>query len=75
MDGSTPDFPALQCLPDLAQTHVHWIDDAIQPSHLLSPPAPSALSLSQHEGLFQLVSSFDQVAILLELQLQHQSFQ
>ena len=44
-------------LPELAQTHVHCISDAIQPSHPLSPPSPPAFNLSQHQGLFQLVSS------------------
>ena len=38
MDCSTPGFPVFHCLPELAQTHVHWVDDAIQPSHPLSPP-------------------------------------
>ena len=47
----------------------------IQPSHPLSTPSPLALNLSQHQGLFQWVNSFHQVAKLLELQLQHQSFQ
>ena len=49
--------------------------DAIQPSHPLSPPSPPAFNLSQHQGLFQWVSSLHQVAKVLELQLQHQSFQ
>ena len=57
----------------------HWVGDAIQPSHPLSPPSSSALNLSQHQGLFQWVSSSHQVARVLELQLQlqlhHQSFQ
>jgi len=56
-----------------AQTHVHWVDDAIQPSHPLSLPSPSAFNLSQHHGLFQRVGSSNQVAKVLELQ--HQSFQ
>ena len=56
------------------QTHVHWVGDAIQPSHPLSFPSPT-FSLSQHQGLFQLVSSLHQVAKVLEFQLQHQSFQ
>ena len=75
MDCSTPGFPVLHHLPELAQTHVHWVDDAIQPSHLLLPPSPSALHLSQHQDLFQWVSSSHQVAKVLELQIQHQSFQ
>ena len=60
-------------LPEFTQTHVHWVSDAIQPSHPLS--SPSALNLSQHQGLFQWVSSSHQVAKVLEFQLQHQSFQ
>ena len=47
MDCSTPGFPALHYLQESAQTHVHWVDDIIQPSHPLSPPSPSALNLSQ----------------------------
>ena len=53
MDGSTPGFPILHYLPELAQTNVHRVSDAIQPSHPLSPPSPPALNLSQHHGLFQ----------------------
>ena len=53
MDCSTPGFPVLHYLPEFAQTHVHGVSDAIQPSHPLSSPSPSALSLSQHQGLFQ----------------------
>ena len=53
MDCSTPGFPVLHCLPEFAQTHVHLVNDAIQPPHPLSPPSPPALSLSQHQGLFQ----------------------
>ena len=59
--------------PGVCQVHVHWISDAIQPSHPLSSPSPPALNLSQHQGLFQWVSSSHQVAKVLELQ--HQSFQ
>ena len=69
MDCSTPGFPLLSDLPELAQTHhVHWVSDAAQPSHPLLPPSPSALNLSQHQGLFQWVSSSHQVAKELELQ-------
>ena len=53
MDCSMPDFPVLHHLPELAQAHVHGADDAIRPSHPLSPPSPPALDLSQHQGLFQ----------------------
>ena len=73
MDWSTPSFLVLHYLPKFAQTHVHWVGDAIQPSHPLSPPSPPALNLSQHQGLFQWVGSPHQVAKVLELQ--HQSFQ
>ena len=66
-----PGFPVLHHLPDFAQTHVHWVSDAIQPSHPLSPPSPLALNLSQHQGLFQGVSSLHQVAKVLEFH-QHQ---
>ena len=62
-------------LPKLAQTHVHWVGDAIQPSHPLLSSSPPAFSLSQHQGLFQWDSSSHQVAKVLEFQLQHQSFQ
>ena len=62
-------------LPKFAQTQVHQVNDAIQPSHPLSPPSPPALSLSLHQGLFQWVASLHQVARILELQLHHQSFQ
>ena len=58
-----------------AQTHVHLVGDAIQPSHSLSPSYPPALYLSQHQGLFQWISSSHQVAKVLALQLQHQFFQ
>ena len=75
MDCSTSGLPVHRQLPELAQTHVHRVSDVIQPSHPLSSPSPPAFSLSQHQGLFQWVSSSHQVAKLLEFQLQHQSFQ
>jgi len=75
MNCSTPGFPVHHQLPESTQTHVHWIGDAIQPSHPLSSPSSPAFSLSQHQGLFQWVSSSHQVAKVLEFQLQHQSFQ
>ena len=53
MDCSMPGFPVHHQLPELAQTHVHRVSDAIQPPHPLSSPSPPALSLSQHQGLFQ----------------------
>ena len=74
MDCSTSSFPVHHQLPELAQTRVHRVSDAIQPSHPLSSPSPPAFNLSQHQGLFQRVSSSHQVAKILELQLQHQSF-
>ena len=52
MDCSMPGFPVLHYLPGFAQTHVHWVDDAIQLSHPLSSPSPPALNIFQHESLF-----------------------
>ena len=75
MDCSTPGFPVLHQLLELAQTHAHRVGDAIQASHPLSSPSPPAFNLPQYQGLFQGVSSSHQVAKVLELQLQHQSFQ
>ena len=79
-DCSMSGFPGFYHLPEFAQTHIHWVSDAIQPSHPLSPPShplsppsPPALNLSQHQGIFQWISSSHQVAKVLELQ--HQSFQ
>ena len=74
MDCSTPGLPVHYQLLEPAQTHVHCIGDAIQPSHPLSSPSP-AFNISQHQGLFQWVDSLYQVAKVLEFQLQHQSFQ
>ena len=51
MDGSTPGLPVHHQLPEFTQTHVHWVGDAIQPSHPLSSPSPT-FNLSQHQGLF-----------------------
>ena len=67
---SMPGFPVLHHLLELAQTLVHWVSDAIQLCHPLSSPSP-AFNLSQHQGLFQWVSSLHQVAKVLELQLHH----
>ena len=50
---SMPGFPVHSILPEPTQTHVHWVSDAIQPSHPLSPPSPLAPNPSQHHGLFQ----------------------
>ena len=68
-------FPVHHQLLESTQTHVHWVGDAIEPSHPLSSPSPPSHNPSQHQGLFQWVSSSHQVAEVLELQLQHQSFQ
>ena len=70
MNCSTPSFPVFHRLLELAQIiHVHWVSDAIQPSHPLSPPSPLALTLSQHLDLFQWVSSLHPVAKVLKLHL------
>ena len=74
MDCNTPGFPVHLQLPELAQTHVHRVGDAIQSSHPMLSPSP-AFNLSQHQGLSQGVSSSHQVGKVLEFQLQHQSFQ
>ena len=75
MNHSTPGLPVHHQLLESIQTHVHWVDDAIQPSHPLSSLSPPALNLSQHQGLFQRVSSSHEVSKVLEFQLQHQSYQ
>ena len=75
MDCSTPGLPVLHHLLEFAQTHVHRFGDAIQPSHPLRSPSPPSFNLCQHQGLFQRVSSLHWSAKVLELQLQHQSFQ
>ena len=77
MDCSMPGFPVLYHVPEFAQTHVHLImmSDAIQPFQPVLSPSPPAFSLSHHQDLFQFVSSLHQVAEVLELQLQHLSFQ
>ena len=71
MNCSTLGFPILHYLPKFAQTHIQWVNDAIQPSHPLLPAYPPALNLSQHQGLFQWDSSSHQVAKVLDFQLQH----
>ena len=75
MNCSTPGLPVHHQLPEFTQTHVHWVGNAIQPSHLLSSPSPPAPNPSQQQGLFQWVNSSPEVAKVLEFQLQHQSFQ
>ena len=69
MNRSTPGLPVHHQLLEFTQTHVHWVSDAIQPSHPLSSPSPPALTLSQHQGLVKWVSSSHQVAKVLEFQL------
>ena len=73
LDYSMPGFPVHHQLPELAQTHVHPVSDTIQPYHPLSSPSHPIFNLSQHQGLFQWVSSSHQVAKVLEFQ--PQSFQ
>ena len=75
MNHSTPGLPVPHQLPEFTQTHVHWVGDSTQRSHPLSSPSPTALYLSQHQGLFKWVSSSHHVAKVLEFQLQHQSYQ
>ena len=74
MNCSTPGLPVHHQLSELVQTHAQWVWDAIQPFYHLSSPSPPAFNLSQHQGLFQWVSSSHQVAKVLEFQLHHQSF-
>ena len=75
MNSSMPGLPVHHQLLEFTQTHVHWVSDTIQPSHLLSSPSPPAPDPSQHQSLLQWVNSSHQVAKVLEFQLQHQSFQ
>ena len=74
MDCSMPGFPVLHYFPEFVGTSVHSVGDDIQPSHPVLPSSPLTLNLSQHQGLFQWVGSSHQVAKVLELELQHQSF-
>ena len=75
IDCSMPAFHVHHQLPELTQTHVQWVSDAIQPSHLLLSPSPPALSPSQHQGFFKWISYSRQVVKVLEFQLQQHSFQ
>ena len=68
-------FPVHHQLLELVQTHVLWVSDAIQPSHPLPSPSPPALNLSQHQGLFQWVSSLPSGGQSIGVSVQHQSFQ
>ena len=75
MNSSTPGTPVHHQIWEFTQTHVYWVGDSIQPFHPLSSPSPPAPNPSQHQGLFQRVSSPHQVAKVLAFHLQHQSFQ
>ena len=68
MNRSTPGFPVHHQLPEFTQTHVHWVGDAIQPSHPLSSPSPPVPNASQHQYVFQWVTSSHEVAKVLEFQ-------
>ena len=69
MNSSTPGLPVHHQLPELTQTHIHRVSDAIQSSHPLSSPSPPAPNPSQHQSLFQWVNSLHEVAKVLEFQL------
>ena len=69
MNHSTPGLPVHHQFSEFTQIHVHWVNDAIQPSHPLSSPSPPALNPSQHQSLFQWVNSLHEVAKVLEFQL------
>ena len=69
MNHSMPGLPVHHQLPEFTQTHVHWVSDAIQPSHPLAFPSPPAPNPSQHHSLFQWVNSSPEVAKVLEFQL------
>ena len=75
MNHSTPGHPVHHQLPEFTQTHVHWVSDAIQPSHPLSSPLPPTSNPSQHQSFFQWDNSSHEVAEVLELQLQHHFLQ
>ena len=67
MNRSTPGLPVHHHLPDFTQTHVHWLGDAIQPSHPLSSPSPPAPNPSQHQSLFHWVNSSHEVAKVIRV--------
>ena len=75
VDCSTPDVPVHHHLQELAQTHGHWVSDAIKASHPLSSCSPPAFNLTQHQGHLKSGGSLHQVPKVLDLELQHQSFQ
>ena len=68
---SMPGFSELHYLLEFVQVHFHWIGDAIQPSHPLTPSSSFAINLSQNQGLFQWINCLHQVAKVLQLQLHH----
>ena len=67
MNRSTPSLPVHHQLLEFTQTHIHWVSDAIQPSHPLSSPSPLVPNPSQHQSLFQWVNSSHEVAKVLEV--------
>ena len=69
MNHSTPGLPVHHQLEEFIQTHVHWVSDAIPPSHPLSSPSPPGFHLSQHQDLFPWVSTLHQVAKVLTFNL------
>ena len=75
MDCGTPGLPVHHQLQEFTQIHVHWVGDAIQPSHSLLSPSSPTFNLSHHQGLSKWVNSSHEVAKVLEFQLQYQSFQ
>ena len=75
MNRSAPGLPVHHQLPEFTQTHIHRVDDGIQPSHPLSSPSPPAPNPSHHQSLFQWVNSSHEVGKVLEFQLQHHSLQ
>ena len=74
MNLSMPGLPVHHQLPESTQTQIHWVSDAIQPSHPLLSSSSPAPNPSQHQGFFKWVSSLHHVIKVLEVQLQHQSF-
>ena len=75
INRSTPGLTVHHQFLEFTQTHIHWVSDAIQPSHPLSSPSPPAPNPSQHQSLFQWVNPSHKVAKILEFQLYHHSFQ
>ena len=73
MNCSMPGLPVHHALLEFTKTHVHWVGDAIQPSHPLLSPSPPALNLSHHQGLFQWVSSSHDVAKVLKFHFHNHS--